>query len=511
MYSKTRVVTQFYPSGMSFRVGYIYNPATTTHGPVILDWVSCFQFTVDSGTFLKVAYVLPVSYAQTLGSEAIYESVYMELRQGEQSEGLTQFIIPTGWIRVCMYTDHDLVTRPVLQKVAEAETEGSLFRSDGPSFDGASFEDSNFLSAFNDWIDTSSVPAIGGTTSPVSSGVKLLSQVPDDEGVPLSNGPGSMFTTFLLTPLFNVTASGQSLPGASSLQRYVLCTPADFKAGIIYDCDFLTAHFPFAHVCIQDAKALAKNYLTICGMDMDSFAAYCTQAIEEMLTVANSAGQPAESGFRCCVTQKTKDLNLYSRDAIKIVSSEYDRFKKALKDNSHPLVNCKKKLRLDGFALNTKRPHEIIPYITSITGLTAWNSTITSLEFTRSPDGNLYRRKTILILLAYRILKVVHQHKSNRSLLELFPHQYESLPEHSIALVCAMYVIWFRRVFPGHEIHKISSPLLEREACHQLVLLRRAREGTSDAAVALNRWINTCHGDGGWEQDLLSEFYQVFH
>ncbi|KAG1842298.1 hypothetical protein C8R48DRAFT_679049 [Suillus tomentosus] len=497
MYSKTGVVTQ------------LTDLRSQAHR-VILDWVSCFQFTVDSGTFLKVAYVLPVSYAQTLGSEAIYESVYMELRQGEQSEGLTQFIIPTGWIRVCMYTDRDLVTRPVLQKVAEAETEGSLFRSDGPSFDGASFEDSDFLSAFNDWIDTSSVPAVGGTTSPVSSGVELLSQVPDDEGVPSSNGPGSMFTTFLLTPLFNVTASGQSLPGASSLQRYVLCTPADFKAGIIYDCDFLAAHFPFAHVCIQDAKALAKNYLTICGMDMDSFAAYCTQAIEEMLTVANSAGQPAESGFRCCITQKTKDLNLYSRDAIKIVSSEYDRFKKALKDNSHPLVNCKKKLRLDGFALNTKRPHEIIPYITSITGLTAWNGTVTSLEFTRSPDGNLYRRKTILILLAYRILKVVHQHKSNRSLLELFPHQYESLPEHSIALVCAMYVIRFRRVFPGHEIHKISSPILEREACHQLVLLRRAREGTSDAAVALNRWINTRHGDGGWEQDLLSEFYQVF-
>ncbi|KAG1746316.1 hypothetical protein EDD22DRAFT_958361 [Suillus occidentalis] len=432
---------------MSFRVGYIYTPATSAEGPAILDWVSCSQLAVN-GSFLKVAYVLPMLFAQTLGSEAIYEPVYMDLRNGEPLGIPNQLPIPTGWRMVCMYTDDDLNTRPVLQKVAEAVSlpEGSVFHSggasyDGASYDGASLDDSDFLSVLNDWVDISSIPAVGAPMTPVSTEGALLSQASDNESVPLSDPTAATptrFVTFLLTPLQSVTQAdngASTVPGAS----FTTCSPAVFVKGIIYEMEFIKTHFPFAYICIQDARALAKNYLTTCGMDSDAFTAFCTQAISEIVTVAQSAGQSPELGFQCSETGRTTNLDLYNKNAIKLVSSERDKFKKALKDNSLPLVDSKSKLRLQGFALNTKRPDEIISHITSLTGLTTWNGMVTSLQFTCDPQGvNLYRGKAILILLAYRILKPVHNHDSKRSLLQLFPEQYTCLPEHTIALVCAM-------------------------------------------------------------------------
>ncbi|KAG1759882.1 hypothetical protein EDD22DRAFT_848894 [Suillus occidentalis] len=436
---------------MSFRVGYIYTPATSTDGPAILDWVSCSQF-IFNGSFVKVAHVLPMLFAQMLGSEAIYEAVYADLRHGEHMGVPGQLPIPTGWRMVCMYTDDDFITRPVLQKVAEAvsQPESSVFHSsaasfDGASLDGASLDDSDFLSVLNDWVDISSIPAVDSVT-PVSTEAVLLSQASDDESVLLSNqaaGTPTRFATFLLTPLLNVRAgnSASTVPGA-----YTTCSPAVFEEGITYEINFIKTHFPSAYVCIQDAKALAKNYLTTNGIDGDSFAAYCLQAIEEMVTTAKYAGQPPELGFQC--SGETKNLDLYNRKAIKMISSERDKFKKALKDNSLALVDCSSKLRLEGFALNTKRPDEIIPHITSLTGLTAWN--------------------------AYRILKPVHNHDSKQSTLQLFPEQYEHLPEHSIALVT---VIQFRQRFPGHKFPNISACALQKEACYQLVLLRKAQWG----------------------------------
>lgn len=241
---------------MSFRVGYLYTPATSTDGPAILDWVSCSQLAVN-GSFFKVAHVLPMLFAQTLSSEAIYESVYMDLRHGEHMVVPNQLPIPTGWRMVCMYTDGDFITRPVLQKVAEAasQPEGSIFHSggasfDGASFDGASLDDSDFLSVFNDWVDISSIPAVDATMTPVSTEVALLSQASDNEGVPLSNqtaGTPTRFVTFLLTPLLNVTqaANGASIvPGAS----YTTCSPAVFEAGINYEIELIKTHPPFAYV-----------------------------------------------------------------------------------------------------------------------------------------------------------------------------------------------------------------------------------------------------------------------
>ncbi|KAG1884430.1 hypothetical protein F4604DRAFT_1919634 [Suillus subluteus] len=375
---------------MSFCVGYIYTSATSTDGPAILDWVSCSQFAVN-GSFVKVAHVLPMLFAQMLGSEAIYEAVYADLCHSEHMGVPGQLPIPTSW--------------PVLQKVMEAvsQPESSGFHSggasfDGTSFDGASFDgasldgasldDSDFLSVLNDWVDISSIPAVDSVT-PVSTEAALLSQASDDEGVPLSNqaaGTPTRFVTFLLTLLLNVMAgnSASTVPGTS----YMTCSPAIFEEGITYEINFIKMHFPSAYVCIQDAKALARNYLTTFGIDVDSFAAYCLQAIEEIVTVAKSAGQPPELGFQC--SGKTKQLDLYNQKAIKMISSERDKFKKALKDNSLALVDCGSKLRLEGFALNTKCPDEIIPHITSLTGLTAWNGVVTSLKFTCDPHGVVF-------------------------------------------------------------------------------------------------------------------------
>ncbi|KAG1767595.1 hypothetical protein EV702DRAFT_1050288 [Suillus placidus] len=400
---------------MSFRVGYLYTPATSTHGAVILDW----QFTIGTieGSFFKVTHVLPM-FAQTLGSKTIYEPIYLDL--GEHPKiSPAQLSIPTSWRKVYMSDN----------KVGPAEQEGSIFQLDA----GTSFDDSDFLLVLNDWIDsdqlalgaTCPAPAIGSSMmmSPDSPGpqvaeAELLSKVFTEEDIPLSNHPATpRFITFLLTPRVNITTNASNCQGC-----YVPCATDVFKVGITYDSTFIEKHFPFAYICIQDARALAKNYLTTCGMDKDLF----------------------------------------------FVASERDKVKKSLKDNTLPLIDSKEKLPLEGFFLNGMSDNQVLPYISGMTGLTAWNGI------------NLYRRKAILVLLAYRILKPLLYHNSKRSLLDLFPEHYQSLPEHYIAM---------------------------REACVQLALLREARHGDSTVAIELNWWIDTRHGVNGWQHELLSAFY----
>jgi hypothetical protein len=175
--------------------------------------------------------------------------------------------------------------------------------------------------------------------TPVSTEGALLSQASDNESVPLSDPTAATptrFVTFLLTPLQSVTQAdngASTVPGAS----FTTCSPAVFVKGIIYEMEFIKTHFPFAYVCIQDARALAKNYLTTCGMDSDAFTAFCTQAISEIVTVAQSAGQSPElgkneyyscrpvlaylvaAGFQCSETGRTTNLDLYNKNAIKLV------------------------------------------------------------------------------------------------------------------------------------------------------------------------------------------------
>jgi len=164
------------------------------------------------------------------------------------------------------------------------------------------------LSALNDWVDpdpsafeTGSACAHGSQiSSPVSSpaGTQLLTQVPAEGASSLYHAvPQIRFITFLLTPFLNVTSTNHQVFDAPLLPlHYVPCIPAIFKGGIKYKENFIKKYFPLAYICIQDTRVLAKNYLTVSGLDKESFIAYCTQAMQEMLTVAYSAGQPAESG-----------------------------------------------------------------------------------------------------------------------------------------------------------------------------------------------------------------------
>ncbi|KIK36319.1 hypothetical protein CY34DRAFT_16464 [Suillus luteus UH-Slu-Lm8-n1] len=500
---------------MSFRIGYLYSPPTHADGPVILDWISRSRLTPDAinHSFFKVAYVLP-AFAQTLGAEIIYESVYMDMATSQQLKlSPTQLPIPTGWRTLYICTDDDFVTRPVLQKITQAETEGSIFPSDAGT---SQLDGEEFLTALNDWVDsnpsafgTSSACSLGhqiSSSAPSPAGTQLLAQVPA-EGAPspYHAAPRTGFVTFLLTPFLNVASVNSQAFDASLLTlHYVPCTPAIFSKGIKYEDRFIQKYFPLAYICIQDARVMAKNYLTASGLDRESFIAYCTTAVQEMLTVAHSAGQPAESGLKCCETGATKALDLTHADALKLVISQRDRLKKSLKDNTLPLVDSRDRIYMEGFALDSMKAGEVLSYISSVTGLTAWNGEVTSVAFTSDESGNnLYRRKAILTLLANRILKPIKDHSSKLSLAVLFPEHYESIPEHFLATACAMIVIRFRLRFPDHQIPKITGYILQKETYSQLILLRKARK----ANPQLHQWMNTRHGPYGWQKELLSGFY----
>ncbi|KAG2154229.1 uncharacterized protein EDB93DRAFT_1102370 [Suillus bovinus] len=202
-------------------------------------------------------------------------------------------------------------------------------------------------------------------------------------------------------------------------------------------------------------------HISACRTPGSHFEAYCTQVVEEIVTVAHSTGQPAESGLKCKETKQMKRLDLTHPDAIKLISCKRDRLKRALKDNTLALVDSQDRSHIEGYALDGKDPAE-----------------------------NLYRQKAILLLVALHILKLI-PHEPKHSLVDLFPDQYETIPEHYVAMACAMLVIRFRLCFPDHQIPKITAHILQREAYFQLVLLRMARMGNSPEAIELNQWMRT--------------------
>jgi hypothetical protein len=124
----------------------------------------------------------------------------------------------------------------------------------------------------------------------------------------------------------------------------------------------------------------------------------------------------------------------------------------------------------------------------------------------------------ILVILALHILQLLRVH--HRSLLDIFPNQYKKITEHLIANACGMvcdicnlktdsypfpqYVIYFRHRLPSYPWAKISSNALEREAAHQLQLLRAVcQNGNADTdAHELNTGIDTWDGLCRWLQDL---------
>ncbi|KAG2079372.1 uncharacterized protein F5147DRAFT_785127 [Suillus discolor] len=67
---------------MSFQIGHLYNFPTANNDATIFDWFSRSRRVVETleGSFLKVAYVLPLdkapASAPVLSSELLYEPVY---------------------------------------------------------------------------------------------------------------------------------------------------------------------------------------------------------------------------------------------------------------------------------------------------------------------------------------------------------------------------------------------------------------------------------------------------
>ncbi|KAG1740101.1 hypothetical protein EDD22DRAFT_851863 [Suillus occidentalis] len=476
----------------------------------------CRSFTSPALPISSLSVILDWISRSTLGTEIIYESVYMDMATSQQLKlSPTQLPIPAGWRTLYICTDDDFIMRPVLQKITQAETEGSIFPSDAGT---SQLDGEEFLTALNDWVDPnpsafgmSSACSLGhqiSSLAPSPAGTQLLAQVPAQGALSsYPAAPQTGFVTFLLTPFLNVASVNNQAFDASLLTlHYVPCTPAVFSKGIKYEDRFIQKYFPLAYICIQDARVMAKNYLTASGLDRESFVAYCTTAVQEMLTVAHSAGQPAESvaGLKCCETGATKALDLTHADALKLVISQRDRLKKSLKDNMLPLVDSRDRLYMEGFALDSMKANEVLSYISSVTGLTAWNGEVTSVAFASDESGNnLYHRKAILTLLANQILKPIKDHDSKLSLVVLFPEHYDSIPEHFLATACAMIVIRFRLRFPDHQIPKITSYILQKETYSQLILLRKARK----ANPQLHQWMNTRHGPYGWQKELLSGFY----
>ncbi|KAG1900934.1 uncharacterized protein F5891DRAFT_1188034 [Suillus fuscotomentosus] len=374
------------------------------------------------------------------------------------------------------------------------ERHESLHRVD-TGFDEV-FLDDNFLSAIGsfkpdgEWTgaETSAfgigfqMSATGDYILPSTSAAANMELHPP---VPVTVSTGSKcnttppeLTTFLPIPITGIALANGPLPKS----HYVICDPALFAQGIEYTNETLKITFPAAAACIRDAAILARQCLTTHGIQETSFRIACKDFIIEMMTVAKHAGQPVEQGFKCRDTNKVKPLDM--------VYYERYRFVKFLKENCSTFAEDLRKKALGGFCLEDYHAGTVGPYVTQLTGLTLWNDEVTSINFACSSNGKYYCRIPILVILALCILQPLRvQH---RSLLDLFPAQYERLPEHLIASACGMYTIFFKHRLPGYlPSAQISTDNFEKEADHQLQLLRFIRQHTNEEAHRLNTWINT--------------------
>ncbi|KAG2152121.1 hypothetical protein BD769DRAFT_1635006 [Suillus cothurnatus] len=311
------------------------------------------------------------------------------------------------------------------------------------------------------------IPDTGSHTlpsAPAAANMELHSPVPAAVGIELQHNPVPIEPfTFLLTPITNIALANSTL----TVLYYVLCDPDVFEKGIKYTKEGLQSTPSVANACI-----LTKQCLNTHSMKENSFRAACKDYIIKMVTVTNHAGQPVEQGMKCLQTNKVKPLDM--------VYAERYKFMKSLKENSLPLADEVQKKYAGGYCLNDYNIEMVIPLLCMIFS-----------EATR-----------IILILALRILQLPRVH--HWSLLDIFPNQYQKLPEHLIANACGMYVIYFRHQLPGYPWAKISSNTLEREAAHQLQLLRAVcQNGNADTdAHELNTWIDTQDGLCGWLQDL---------
>ncbi|KAG2049879.1 hypothetical protein BDR06DRAFT_974959 [Suillus hirtellus] len=466
---------------MSFQIGHLYNFPTANNDATIFDWFSRSRRVVETlkGSFLKVAYVLPLdkapASAPALSSELLYEPVYMDIR-GQEDSLCPQFSIPNGWKQIWVYMDDDLVTWPVIQKVVESEHK--FFQPEYiPPLNNIQSNNAvdddyySVMSSFNgDWTGTElsgfgTIPSGSATNPPAHAAVnmELLPLAPPAVDIEPANRPASsgFWHTFLLRPRENITLGNQTL------LTFVFCNPDVFMMGIVFKGVFMKATFPAASVCIQDARILARQYLNLNGLasDLESFQGSCKAYLVEMTTVARHVGQPPE-----------QDQMIY-KEQLQLI--------KSLKDVGFPLVDDLQRAHMGGFCM----------------GLMLWDGEVTSVKFTRCSEGKLYCCMPILILLSLRILQPIRGFY--RSPLDLFLGQYDKIPDPLLAAICGIFVIYFRRGLPGHPLGRIEYEEVEIESESQLRLLTIIRRNGSSEAHELNAWMNTRDGPRGWHQDLL--------
>ncbi|KAG0694661.1 hypothetical protein DFH29DRAFT_1006139 [Suillus ampliporus] len=424
----------------SIHIGYVYTPPSVNDEAHIWEWFGSSQLQPGDidGSFLKVAHVADLSLTSAVD---IYHLVYVDFNAYPNMTP-SQFVPPSGWVQV-----------PVIQRVAEP----TVTALDEDEF-------MSMISSFSKgiWPNPPSVAHVVGQASAVAP-VLAVGTVPVVGTAAAVPAVPQFFATFIPPPS---EATIATLPPTDP--DYVMCSPLVFDAGIKYDIEYLECHFPAAHICIQDAKILAKHFLNTHSLDRIAFKTYCFEAIIEMVSIARICTQPVE--LASLVVSK-----LYSERA---------GFMKSLKGNLVPLIDEEGREHLGGYCLQSRDPATISVYISGLTGLMAMDRVVRSIDFTRDQLGRPYRQ--------------IHE----ESMVDLFPDDYTNIPEDLISTVCAMYMILLRSRFTGQVQGMIFARVVQMEARHQLDLLRAARQGASGEAAELNHWLTTRYGPGGWEFDL---------
>ncbi|KAG1876943.1 hypothetical protein C8R48DRAFT_768511 [Suillus tomentosus] len=476
---------------MSSKVGYIYTPplASKNYIPDIMEWVGYPQFDFHNvkNSFLKVAYI----------QEHITQTSAVDFRPNTDELAMSQhtgFIVLEGWKKMCVYTDEELATLLAIQKVVKLDANISY---------SADFGDDDFMSAISSLSDgmwTNNNTSVFEVCSPANStGISfgqpfspalemlLVSQHPA-----VTPPPTVLFKTFIPPPVFIARPELHPLEG-----DYILCSPERFNIGIQLNLEFMGKYFKSGHVCMQDTRTWAKHHLNIFGLETtSSFNDQCVWLMEETITISKSYGQ----GFN--VIKPANELtSISSVLSDGSATGKRDALIKILKNQSTAYIDKLDRVSIGGYGLQS-RPISTVPaYINSLTGLMSHDGVASSINFTCDAGGRPYHWGSILILIAQRLLRPVETHSSKDSLLVLFSDDYKEIPEQLLSMVCAMYVVMFKRHLarnPG----SLRTPDVREETDRQLNILRMVRNSGSDEGSALNSWITTRGEDDGWLADL---------
>ncbi|KAG2129164.1 hypothetical protein DEU56DRAFT_915283 [Suillus clintonianus] len=481
------------------KVGYIYTPPSSSNNYIsdITEWVVHPQFDFEDvkKSFFKVAYIRE-DITQTSGVETgVFRPTYVST--DELALSPTGFVVPDGWKKVCMYSDEENVPLPALQKVAKPD-DATI-----PLTFSADFGDDEFMSAISSlsegiWMDNDTSAFEAPSPAPPTSmgfGLPLApestpSSQPPAVAPPTYGGPALLLTSLIPQPMFITTPN--IVEG-----HYILCDPQQFRRGINYTQDYIERHFVAAWVCLQDGRTWGKTFrCTMFGLETSTvYKAQCIREIQTLIAHVDGLW----STTRESQTGQRKDLKLVD-NAIKLVTSERTAFVKSLKARAC----CLHRTFRQGFHRRLRSSKPAPPYDYSLHQWPYWvdvpRSVASSINFTRDAQGKPYRRLTLLIIMAQRLLRTV-QNSGERTLLDLFPNDYREIPTQLMSVICAMYVLKFKRRFvinPG----TLRSADVRHEAVHQLHLLTMARQRTDNEGVELNYWITTRDGEGGWLADL---------